>query len=112
MLQKMKEDNISQLGDYDAPSVNNTRMGLVISLCPNSNHLISLISPPPQTASNFRHLHSCGTIGPTDLIKMALSQIGYLVACLQHFPKCPAAGIRGAIVEMLYAGQNFKNSPA
>ena len=46
MLQKMKEDNISQLGDYDAPSVNNnTRMGLVISLCPNSNHLISLIPP-------------------------------------------------------------------
>ena len=41
-------------------SVNNNRgMGLVISLCSNSNHLISLI--PPQTASNFRHLLSCGT---------------------------------------------------
>ena len=40
---------------------NNTRMDLVISLCSNSNHLISLI--PPQTASNFRHLLSCGTIG-------------------------------------------------
>ena len=39
---------------------NNTAMGLVISLCSNSNHLISLI-PPPQTASNFRHLLSCGT---------------------------------------------------
>ena len=38
---------------------NNTHMGLVIFLCPNSNHLISLI---PQTASNFRHLLSCGTI--------------------------------------------------
>ena len=36
---------------------NNTRMGLVISLC--SNHLISEY---PQTASNFRHLLSCGTI--------------------------------------------------
>ena len=44
-------------------SENNTRMGLVISLCLNSNHLISLITPPPpQTASNFRHLLSCGTI--------------------------------------------------
>ena len=42
----MKEDNIRQLGDYDAPSVNiNTRMGRVISLCSNSNHLISLIPP-------------------------------------------------------------------
>ena len=41
-------------------SVNNsTRMGVVISLCTNSNHLISLT---PQTASNFRHLLSCGTI--------------------------------------------------
>ena len=37
---------------------NNTRMGLVISLC--SNHLISLI--PPQTASNFGHFLSSGTI--------------------------------------------------
>ena len=39
---------------------NNTRMGRVISLCSNSNNLISLI--PPQTASNLRHLLSCGTI--------------------------------------------------
>ena len=37
----------------------NTRMGLVICLCSNSNNLISLI---PRTASNFRHLLSCGTI--------------------------------------------------
>ena len=57
----MKENNISQSGDYDAHSLyNNTRMGLGISLCSNSNHLIILI---PQTASNFRHLLSCGTIG-------------------------------------------------
>ena len=41
---------------------NNTRMGLVVSLCSNSNHLISLGHPPPPTASNFRHLLSCGTI--------------------------------------------------
>ena len=41
----MKEGNISQLGDYERHSVNNTHMGLVISLCSNSNHLISLIPP-------------------------------------------------------------------
>ena len=39
---------------------NNTCIGLVISLCSNSNHLISLI--PPKTAADFRHLLSCGTI--------------------------------------------------
>ena len=38
---------------------NNTPMGLVISLCSNSNHLISYY---PKTASNFKHLFSCGTI--------------------------------------------------
>ena len=38
---------------------NNIRIGLVISLCSNSNHLISSY---PQTATNFRHLLSCGTI--------------------------------------------------
>ena len=38
---------------------NNTRMGLAKSLCSNSNHLISLTT---RTASNFRHLLSCGTI--------------------------------------------------
>ena len=42
----MKEDNISHLVDHDAPFCNNnTRMGFVISLCTNSNHLISLIPP-------------------------------------------------------------------
>ena len=39
---------------------NNTCMDLVIFLYSNANHLISLI--PPKTASNFRHLLSCGTI--------------------------------------------------
>ena len=48
----MKEDNISQLGDYDAPLCEQ-QYTHVISLCSNSNHLISLI--PPETASNFRH---------------------------------------------------------
>ena len=40
---------------------NNTRLGLVASLCSNLNYLISLV---PRTASNFGHLLSCGTIGP------------------------------------------------
>ena len=35
---------------------NNTCMGLVIFLCSNSNHLVSLI---PRTDSNFRHSLSC-----------------------------------------------------
>ena len=39
---------------------NNTRMGLVISLCSKLKSFDQLI--PPQTASNFRHLLSCGTI--------------------------------------------------
>ena len=42
---------------------NNTRTNFVISLSLNANPLISLIpSPPPQMASNFRHLLGCGTI--------------------------------------------------
>ena len=42
ILQKMKEDNFSQFGDYDAPFCNNnTLMGLIISFCSNSNNLIS-----------------------------------------------------------------------
>ena len=39
---------------------NNTRIDLVIFLYSNSNHLISLI--PPKTASDVRHLLSCGTV--------------------------------------------------
>ena len=52
---KMTEDNVSQLGDYGAHSVNdNTLMGLVISLCSNSDHLISLIPPKlPQILDIF-----------------------------------------------------------
>ena len=36
---------------------NNTCKGLVISLCLNTNHLLSLV---PLNHSNFRHLLSCG----------------------------------------------------
>ena len=41
-LQKMKEDNISQLGDYDVLFCDEQQytQGLVISLCSNPNHLI------------------------------------------------------------------------
>ena len=56
----MKEDNISQLSDYDAP------------FCEQYTHgscYISLLKfksfdqfNTPQTASSFRHLLSCGTI--------------------------------------------------
>ena len=42
ILQKMKEDSIGLLGDMKRHSVNNnTHMGLVISLCPNSNQMTS-----------------------------------------------------------------------
>ena len=62
---------------------NNTCMGLVISLCSNSNHLVSL-SPtkapsPPQTATNFRHLLSCSTIETVTRV--------YLT-CTKFFIKC------------------------
>ena len=56
----MKENSISQLGDYDGP------------FCERYTHgscYISLFKfksfdqlNTPQTASNFRHLLSCGTI--------------------------------------------------
>ena len=41
----MKEDNISQLGDYDVPFCEQQYTHGLISLCSNSNHLISLIPP-------------------------------------------------------------------
>ena len=42
--------------------INNTSMGLIVSLCSNTNPLVSLIRPPPGITSNFRHLLSCGTM--------------------------------------------------
>ena len=51
----MKENNISQLGDYDAPFCEKQHThGLVISLC--SNHLISLIPPKQPQILDIRHL--------------------------------------------------------
>ena len=57
----MKEDNISQLGDYDAPFCEQqyTHGSCYISLF-KFKSFDQLISP--QTESNFRHLLSCGTI--------------------------------------------------
>ena len=43
---KMKEDNISQLGDYDVPLCEQQyKHGSSIFLCSNSNDLISLLPP-------------------------------------------------------------------
>ena len=54
----MKEDNISQLGDYDAPFCEQQYR--------HGSCYISLFKfksvNTPQTASYFRHLLSCGTI--------------------------------------------------
>ena len=57
---KMKEDNISQLGDYDGPFCEQQYS--------HGSCYISLFKfksfdefNTPQTASNFRHLLSCGT---------------------------------------------------
>ena len=57
----MKEDNISQLGDYDAPFCEQqyTHGSCDISLFKFES--FDLFNTP-QTASNFRHLLSCGTI--------------------------------------------------
>ena len=56
VVQKMKEDNISQLGDYDVLFCEQqyTRESCCISLFKFKSF--------DQTASNFRHLLSCGTI--------------------------------------------------
>ena len=61
MLQKMKEDNISQLGDYEVPFCEQqyTRGSCYIS---SSNFKSFDQFNTPQTAWNFRHLLSCGTI--------------------------------------------------
>ena len=61
----MKEYNISQLGDYDSPFCEQqyTHGSCYIFLF-KFKSFDQLI--PPQTASNFRHLLSCGTI---DLLK-------------------------------------------
>ena len=57
----MKEDNISQLGDYDVPFYEQqyTHRPRYISLFKfKSFYQFNT----PQTASNFKHLLSCGTV--------------------------------------------------
>ena len=58
----MKEDNICQVGDYDAPfcEQQHTHGPCYVSLF-KFKSFDQLI--PHQTASNFRHLLSCGTVG-------------------------------------------------
>ena len=52
----MTEDNVSQLDNYGAHSMyNNTRMGLVISLCSNSDQFITLI---PHKLPQFFYIYS------------------------------------------------------
>ena len=69
----MKEDNISQLGDYDAPFCEQqyTHGSCYISLFKFKS--FDQFSTPPKTASNFRHLLSCGTIGASNKVKHGLS---------------------------------------
>ena len=61
ILQTMKEDNISKLGNYEAPFYEQQYMheSCYIS-CLNSNQLNSLI--PSHAVLNFRHSLSSGTI--------------------------------------------------
>ena len=58
----MKQDNMSQLGDYDVLFCEQqyTRGSCYISLFKFKS--FDQLVPPPQTASNFRHLLGCGTI--------------------------------------------------
>ena len=53
----MKEDNVSQLGDYGTHSVSSYISLFKFKSFDQFN--------TPQTASNFRHLLSCGTIVKT-----------------------------------------------
>ena len=73
ITQKMKEDDISQLGDYDVPFCEQyTHRSCYISLFKfKSFDQLIPPPPPPQTTSNFRHLLGCGTID-LDFIKLKL----------------------------------------
>ena len=72
----MKEDNISQLGDYDVPLCEQQYMhgSCYFSLFKFKSFDQLIPPPPPQTASNFRHLLSCGTIVLID-ISLAIPSI-------------------------------------
>ena len=57
----MIEDNISQLGDYDAPFCEQYTHGSCYISLFKFKSFDQFNPPAPQTASNFRHLLSCGT---------------------------------------------------
>ena len=67
VLGKMKEDYFSQLDDYDEPFCEQQYMhGSCLFVCLfkfKSFDQFNSPPPPPRTASNFRHLLSCGTTG-------------------------------------------------
>ena len=77
----MKEDNISQLGDYDAPfceqQYTHRSCYILLFKFKSFDQLI-----PPQTVLNFRHLLSCGTKDlvqrRTDDIFLNCKEIGWL----------------------------------
>ena len=74
---KMKEDNISKLGDYDVPFCEQqyTHGSCCISLF-KFNSFDQFITP--QTASNFRHLLSCGIIETNhDLMWTGIFKVEY-----------------------------------
>ena len=77
----MKEDNISQLGDYDGPLLLFCEQQYTYGSC-----YISLFKfksfdlfNTPQTALNFRHLLSCGTIPVVKILKI----IGFILVLWQ-----------------------------
>ena len=66
ILQKMKEENTSQLGNYDAPFCEQTIHAWVLLYLFVKIQIIWSVNTP-QTVSNFRHLLSCGTIASRSL---------------------------------------------
>ena len=62
----MKEDNISQLGNYDTPFYEQQyRHGSCYTSLFKFKSLDQLL--PPKLPKNFRHLLSCGTIGINEI---------------------------------------------
>ena len=66
----MEEDNISQLGDHDAPFCEQQYMHVLLYVFVQFKSFDQFNTP--QTASNFRHLLSCGTIANSSTIIVIL----------------------------------------
>ena len=91
----MKEDNISQLGNYEAPFCEQqyTHGSWYISLF-KFKSFEQFNTPPPQTVPNFRHLLSCGTIGSLYMSPGWMSSRGSLLIAVkskfcEHKPGLP-----------------------